>query len=237
VFCPACGNNVTPGERFCRVCGRDVSLSGAPPRDVGTAAGMPPETSWKAIVSFVSGLCFLFFPASILAVIFGHLSLSEIGESAGRLKGRGMAIAGLILGYLGVAFIPILIIAAIGIPGVLSARIAANEATALSSVRTLNTAELSYSSTHANGFTCSLSDLSELIDSKLVSGQKSGYAFELSGCTPGENGAMVKYQVVAYPITQQTSGRRAFCSDESAVIKVDAGGSAHNCLENGSPLQ
>jgi hypothetical protein len=42
------------------------------------------------------------FPLSILAIIFGHLSLSEIRKSAGRLKGEGMAIAGLVLGYVGV---------------------------------------------------------------------------------------------------------------------------------------
>jgi type IV pilus assembly protein PilA len=237
VFCPACGNNVSSGERFCRVCGKEVSTSATAPPAAGVAAGSPPETSWKAIVSLVSGLFVFFFPMSILAVIFGHLSLSEIRKSAGRLKGGGMAIAGLILGYMGVATIPLLIIAAIAIPGLLSARMAANESSALASLRTLNSAEVSYSTTHNAGFTCSLSDLSELIDGRLASGQKSGYAFELSGCTPGENGAMVKYQVVAYPITQNTTGRRAFCSDESADIKVDRGGSAHDCLENGLPLQ
>ena len=243
MLCPACGNNVAPGERFCRVCGRQVFAetttalrAGSLP--AGSSAGSG-ETSGKAIVSLVSGLFFFFLPASIVAVIFGHLSLSDIRKSAGRLKGDGLAIAGLILGYLGIAFIPIiLIIAAIAIPSLLRARIVANESSAVGSVRTLNTAEISYSATHADvGFTCSLSDLSNLIDSKLASGQKSGYVFELSGCTPGEGGAMVKYQVVAYPITQNTSGTRAFCSDESAVIKADPSGSSRNCLENGSPMR
>jgi hypothetical protein len=200
-------------------------------------AGAPSETSGKALASLISGLFFFFLPAAIVAVIFGHLSLSDIRKSAGRLKGKGMAVGGLILGYFGLSFIPFLIIAAIAIPSVLRARMAANESAAISSLRTLNTAEVSYSATHANvGFTCSLSDLSDLIDSKLAGGQKSGYAFELSGCTPGEGGAMVKYQVVAYPITRNTTGRRAFCSDESAIIKVDADGSVRNCLESGSPV-
>lgn len=236
MFCPACGNNVSSGERFCRVCGKEVSTSATAAPAV--AAGVTPETSGKAIASLISGLFFFFLPASILAVVFGHLSLRDIRKSAGRVKGEGVAIAGLILGYLGVAFVPfILIIAAIAIPSLLGARIAANESSAVASIRTLNTAEISYSATHNAGFTCSLSDLSEVIDSKLASGQKSGYAFELSGCTPGENGTVVKYQVVAYPITQNTSGRRAFCSDESDVVKVDRGGSAHNCLEHGLPLE
>jgi hypothetical protein len=59
----------------------------------------------------------------------------------------------------------------------------------------------------------------------------------LSGCTPAETEAIVKYRVVAYPITQNSTGTRVFCSDESSVIKVEQGGSAENCLENGSPLQ
>jgi type IV pilus assembly protein PilA len=238
VFCPACGNNVAPGERFCRVCGKEVSTSVTAAPATGLAAGVTPETSGKAIASLISGLFFFFLPASILAVVFGHLSLRDIRKSAGRLKGEGVAIAGLILGYLGVAFVPfLLIIAAIAIPNLLRARMAANEAVAVSSIRTLNMAEVSYSATHNAGFTCSLSDLSELIDSTLAGGQKSGYRFELSGCTPGENGSIMKYKVVAYPITQNTTGSRAFCSDESAVIKVDRGGSAHNCLENGLPLE
>ena len=131
-----------------------------------------------------------------------------------------------------------LIVAAIAIPNLLRARMAANESSAVASIRTLNVAEAAYSAEPANaGYTCSLADLSNQVDSKLVSGQKTGYIFKLSGCTPGEGGAIVKYQVVAYPTVQNSSGTRAFCSDESNVIKVDSAGSAESCLEEGSPLQ
>jgi Domain of unknown function (DUF4190) len=69
---------------------------------------------------------FLFpLPCSIVAVILGHLSLSDIRRSAGRLAGRGVAIAGLVFGYVGLWFVPILLIAAIAIPNVLRAKIAA----------------------------------------------------------------------------------------------------------------
>jgi len=80
-------------------------------------SGLPrqAETSGKAIGSLVCGLLFFFPPSAILAVIMGHLSLSEIRRSAGRLGGRGVAIAGLVLGYAGLSFIPVLIIAAIAI--------------------------------------------------------------------------------------------------------------------------
>ena len=239
-FCAACGNSVTADEKFCRVCGKlvsgDVAVV-APPAPPPPAVG-PAETSGKAIASLICGLFFFFFPASLVAVIFGHLSLSEIRRSAGRLKGDGLAIAGLVLGYAGLAVFPILIIAAIAIPNLLRARMAANESSAVASVRTLNVAEVVYSQAHHEaGFTCSLSDLDQLIDRELAGGRKYGYVFELTGCAAESSGsANVKYRVAAYPMTVNQTGMRAFCSDESAVIKVDSSGSAQGCMESGSPL-
>jgi len=242
LFCSGCGNNVAAGDKFCRVCGKELAASAAmQPAVPAAAAGIPAETSGKAIVSLVCGLFLFVFPMSILAIIFGHISLSEIRKSAGRLKGEGLAMTGLVLGYVGVAAIPvILIIAAIAIPNLLRARIAANEASALASIRTLVIAEAGYSSAHPEaGYTCTLSDLSAagLIDARLASGQKNGYAFELLGCgASAESVANVKYRVVAYPRTQNTTGRRAFCADESGNVKSDEKGSPQDCMESGSTL-
>ncbi|MDQ1602221.1 MAG: hypothetical protein QOE01_66 [Actinomycetota bacterium] len=67
--------------------------------------GYPPQpqpTNGLAVASLVLGILWLFWLGSLLAVIFGHIALSQIrrrGEG-----GRGMAIAGLVLGYIGVAF-------------------------------------------------------------------------------------------------------------------------------------
>jgi type IV pilus assembly protein PilA len=230
-------------DKFCRVCGRVVSEGGpvTAPAIASPVAVGPPETSVKAIVSLICGLFFFFFPISIVAVVFGHLSLSEIRKSAGRLKGDGLAIAGLVLGYAGLAVLPVLIIAAIAIPNLLRARISANEASAVSSVRTVISAEGAYATDHpSQGYACSLSDLTEtkFIDGSLVGGQKSGYAFELTGCSAGSDGGPnVKYQIVAYPVTVNQTGVRAFCTDQSAVIKVSSNGSAQECVENGSPLE
>jgi len=245
VFCSGCGNSVAVGERFCRICGREAfaasattALGGAP---VAVPAG-PPQTSGKAIASLACGVFLFAFPMSILAIIFGHLSLSEIKRSAGRLTGEGIAIAGLVLGYLGLAAIPVvLIIAAIAIPNLLRARIAANEASAVAGVRTLLVAEISYASSHTEaGYTCTLSDLAGagLNDARLLGGQKNGYTFELLGCSAGaEGGANTRFRVLAYPLTRNTTGTRAFCADESGVIKMDAAGSPQDCMENGSTLQ
>lgn len=65
------------------------------------APPMPPRTSGWAIASLVSsvaGICTLGLGA-ILGVIFGHIALAEIGRSHGNVEGRGVALAGLIVGY------------------------------------------------------------------------------------------------------------------------------------------
>ena len=117
---------------------------------------------------------------------------------------------------------------------------AANESSAIASIRSIGVAEVGYAQAHPNaGFTCSLSDLGgdRLISSALAEGTKNGYAFELSDCSAGTEGTgNVRYRVVAYPVRANATGVRAFCSDESAVFRVDSSGSARGCLENGSPL-
>lgn len=182
------------------------------------------------------------FPLFIVAIVLGHVALSEIRKSAGRLKGEGLAIAGLVLGYLGVAFIPIiLIIAAIAIPNLLRAKIAANEASALHSLRSLETAEYVYRGQHqSEGFTCNLPDLSSIgvVDSTLIGGQKHGYVFTLQNCAAGAEGEPVsKFQITAVPVSSGSSGSRIFCTDETRMIRFERSGSADECLEHGMPLQ
>jgi hypothetical protein len=72
-----------------------------------------------------------------------------------------------------------------------------------------------------------------LINPRLASGRKNGYVFALSGCngTPAS-----RYSVAAVP-ADPSSGTRAFCSDESAVIRFSADGKANSCLSVGKPLQ
>jgi type II secretory pathway pseudopilin PulG len=151
-----------------------------------------------------------------------------------------MALAGLILGYLGLAFIPvILILAAIAIPNLLRARIAANESSAVNSIRVITAAEARYAASHRDvGYTCSLSDLRSDIDDRLATGQKYGYSFELRSCA-GERSGMpnTKYQVVASPLTANQTGTRVFCSDETANIKTIGTNSTGTCLGNGTELQ
>jgi hypothetical protein len=107
-----------------------------------------PVTDGKATASLVCGilsiaLCLGFF-TGIPAIVLGHISRKNIQQSGGRLQGGGLALAGLILGYVGVAF-SALFIAALMIPNLLKARITANESAAQSTIRTVNTTQVTYS--------------------------------------------------------------------------------------------
>ena len=143
--CPYCAEAIPEDAQFCQFCGTSLTGNAAPfgSAPPPTAPGQGP-TSGKAIVSLICGIFSFVLPSAIVAVIFGHLSLSEIKRSAGRVRGRGMALTGLVLGYLGISVLPILIIAAIAIPNLLRARMAANEASAVGVLRTYNTAMITY---------------------------------------------------------------------------------------------
>ena len=146
----------------------------------------------------------------------------------------------------------ILIIAAIAIPNLLRARIAANESSAVASVRTVNTAEVAYDSAYPTvGFSASLTPLTGtctgtvtptsaaacLIDTTLASGAKGGYSFteaSYGGGTP--TGA---YETDAKPVTLNQTGVRYFCSNADAVVRYGSTtftGSG-NCTTAGTPLQ
>ncbi len=117
----------------------------------------------------------------------------------------------------------ILIIAAIAIPNLIKSKMAANEASAVGSLRTVNTAELTYSSTYGTGFT-DLTTLgtSGMIDNVLGSGTKSGYTLTATPVAASGAGTSVNpylsYQSFGNPISTNT-GTRHFCSDESGVIR------------------
>ena len=129
----------------------------------------------------------------------------------------------------------ILIIAAIAIPNLLRAKMAANEASAVGSMRTLNTASVAYSTTYG-GYPKQLTNLApatpatsisaDLVDSVLSSGTKSGYSFTWSSGTTDTNGNYLNYAITAAPVTPGTSGQRYFYTDQTGVIRANASAAA-----------
>jgi type IV pilus assembly protein PilA len=128
----------------------------------------------------------------------------------------------------------ILIIAAIAIPNLLRSRIAANESSAVGSIRTINTAEVTYASTYPDvGYPAGLAELGGaepcipttatacIIDQVLAAGTKSGYNFQAVG---GGAVPRVLFTNNAAPVVPNQSGIRSFCSDQSGVIRFDPAG-------------
>ncbi|MGH9670491.1 MAG: DUF4190 domain-containing protein [Terriglobales bacterium] len=250
MYCARCGHENPAETTVCGGCSQPLPASGAAPATPLSAPAGTARTDGKATASLVLGLlslvCGVF--AGIPAIVLGHISLSNIKKSAGRLKGEGMAMAGLIMGYISIVAIPfILIIAAIAIPNLLRSRIAANEASAVGSIRTINTAEVTYAASYpqvgfssslevlGGGVPCNVSSTTAcLIDQVLASGQKSGYRFTYEVQDANGDQVMDAYFVQAVPISPGQSGVRSFCSDESGVICYST---TETCTKESPPLQ
>lgn len=138
----------------------------------------------------------------------------------------------------------ILIIAAIAIPNLIRSRIAANEASAVSAVKTINTAQITYAATYPNlGFADDLAKLggapggsvgpnsAEILDWVLGCPSqpcpKSGYLFAI--VNPVGN-PVSNFQVTAVPQAVGSSGLRGFCADQLSTITVDPNGGS-NCTQ------
>jgi type IV pilus assembly protein PilA len=133
----------------------------------------------------------------------------------------------------------ILIIAAIAIPNLLRSKMAANEASAVASLRTYNTAIVSYSTTYGTDPSTNLAQLgpiasggtvssatADLVDNLLGSATaaKSGYTFTYGAAT-AVNGVVSQYTITAQPQSAST-GQRYFFTDQSGVIRQTTNGSA-----------
>jgi type IV pilus assembly protein PilA len=148
----------------------------------------------------------------------------------------------------------ILIIAAIAIPNLMRSRMAANESSAVGSVRTINTAMVTYSAAYPDtGFAALLANLGGttaacapgqvatvanacLIDSLLsVTQQKSGYQFAAAGAPVGGSTTNNTYTVTATPLGIGSTGQRGFYSDQSGVIRYTLDGTVPTTAS--SPLQ
>ena len=129
----------------------------------------------------------------------------------------------------------ILIIAAIAIPNLLRSKMAANEASAVGSLRTLNTAAVTFSITYS-GYPSALTNFgpatpatstsADLVDSVLSGGIKSGYSFSWSAGTADVSGNIQTYSIAASPTIVGTTGQRYFYTDQSGVIRANASGAA-----------
>ena len=134
----------------------------------------------------------------------------------------------------------ILIIAAIAIPNLLRARISANDSGAAATIRTLNTAEVSYVTAYPQvGFATTMKQLGpkpapcdstagcfvdEVLGCTTAKCNKSGYTYTVTAITaPPAGSPQGDYVISATPITWGTTGLKNFCSVTDAVVRSTAG--------------
>ena len=123
---------------------------------------------------------------------------------------------------------------------------AGSDATVMSAMRTILTAETTYAVAYPKvGYTCTLSDLdgfgggepnehqAMLINSGLASGKRYGFVFTLFGCS---GSPATSFHLSVAP-NANTFGRKAFCADQSGVIRAAEDGNAATCVASGNMAQ
>jgi hypothetical protein len=125
-------------------------------------------------------------------------------------------------------------------------QVAGDDTAVIAAMRSILTAEVTYAVTYPSaGFACTLSYLdgfggaernehqAMLIHSGLASGKRYGYLFSISDCA---GAPATTFHLTAVP-NGNSYGRRAFCADQSNVIRYSTDGNAATCLSSGTPVQ
>jgi hypothetical protein len=121
-------------------------------------------------------------------------------------------------------------------------RIPFNHRRAILSIEDVTLAERKYAAGHPEtGYACNLSDLgkqgSEVgLDRVLASGTKAGYHFEIQ-CPQRESQKISHYAIIATPVNPGTTGKYAFCTDQSGQVWYSESGTAVDCLETRKPIE
>jgi len=257
-ICPRCQTQNAPGTTFCVGCGqarpgRTARRPGASPGGGGgQSKGMAMTALILGILALPSFACFVV--GGIAAIVLGAIAFARAGREPEVYGGRGMALAGMILGGVSFLMIPVIgIVAAIAVPSLLRAKVSANESATIGDTRTVISAEAAYQSANADlydtleclgkpaacipGYTGSVVMLEgELAKDNAV---KSGYRHALHlgpaprSLPPGASPSSVTaYAYVSVPLQPGQSGVRAFCGDASGVIRYWPNGQVPP-IENG----
>lgn len=223
--CFQCGFVGWSDVENCKACGASLSQRSTSLPQAGSHhdSWNEPEGQKKglAIAGLVLGiLSFMTFGllgvGAIVGIILSAVAMVRVSREPWRYGGRGLAIAGLVLSITSlVAAVPIGVVAAIAIPNLLASRRAANEGSAIRSLRLIAEAEFEYQSYFGKYGTLEELAAKGLIAPNLVSGTRHGYNFTLTLDSTNPNA----FEVTGVPITYGSTGTRSFYVDETYIIR------------------
>jgi type II secretory pathway pseudopilin PulG len=234
--CAQCGFVGWSDAELCKKCGASISAAPADilERPVGnftasySSYNAPPAElkTGLAITSLVMGianflLLGIFLLPTVIGIIVSVVALNKIKRYPHEYGGKGLAIGGLVTNIVSVVvLIPVMLIAAIAIPNLLAARMAANEGAVIRSLRVLHGAEQTYQATTGQGNYGTLSELQSdsLISSDMALEIRSGYRFKIK-VFKANSESPASFAVIAVPFVYGSSGRRSFFIDETGVIR------------------
>ena len=208
--CAECGFVGWSDLEHCKACGAQPSTPD------GQKCGL---AIFALIVGIVSFLTFgLLGVGAITGIVVASVAMTRVKRDPWKYGGRGMAIGGLVLSITSlVSLVPVGIIAAIAIPNLLAARMAANEGSAIHSVGTIAQAEEMYYLNFNKYATLDELGRADYVDSTLAAGSKSGYKFSIDLTT---DDGVPGFALTAVPIEYRSTGRRSFYVDESAIVRA-----------------
>ncbi len=234
--CPRCQNTNPPGVTACTSCGFALRQMGPPG---GQRKGL-------AIASLIIGLLSLPTLAglgigALTGIVLGIVALMKASQSPAEYGGKGMAIAGIVASALSFIAIPVLgIIAAIAIPSLLRARVAANEASAIGDTRSVISAEAAYqyaNAGHYDTLECLAAPVGcipnypatgpKFVGPEFIAPVKAGYrrSFHAGPAASGSGAgtsfsrsSIESFAYVAEPEAPNRTGVRSFCGDASGMV-------------------